>query len=373
MTLKLGFIVNPIAGLGGKKAWKGTDYIDEAWIFFEKGEHYSFGRVKTAMESIPDSIPLLIHYCGDPMGEEIINLFPFEKTLIYQPAGERTSAEDTKDACKAFLDAKVDLILFVGGDGTARDVASIIKDQIPVLGIPSGVKMHSGCFLYRPEDLGDILEEMYFGDITFAPENVMDINEDLFRENRVESRLFGYLIVPQKIGLIQGGKVSSAFTSIETYESMAEELKDEYDVYNGIVILGTGGTVFHVIKSLGIEKTLLGIDILENGKIINKDVNEETLYNVVKDRDVRMILTPIGGQGFVLGRGNQQISARVINSVRSLKLLIISTEEKLHTIDQLQLDLNDLVEIQDIKNGYVRVLVEYHQYKLTKINVKNLH
>jgi len=372
VTLKLGFIVNPIAGLGGKKAWKGTDAIDEAWDFFENGEHYSFSRVRTALESIPDSVQLLIHYCGDPMGEEIISLFPYEKIKVFQPSEERTTAEDTQKACEALLEAKVDLILFVGGDGTARDVASVIKDQIPVLGIPSGVKMHSGCFLYHPQDLGEILEEMYFGDIPFAPENVMDINEELFRENQLQAKLFGYVLVPQKLGLIQGGKVSSSFTSIETYESMAEELIDEYDIKNGLVILGTGGTVFHVVKTLGVEKTLLGVDILEDGKIIHKDVNEETLYNFVKNKDARILLTPIGGQGFVLGRGNQQISSRVINSLKTLNLIIVSTEEKLVTIDKLELDLNDPVKISDIKNGYVRVLVEYHQYKLTKINAKNL-
>ena len=371
MTLKLGFIVNPIAGLGGKKAWKGTDAMAEAWGFFESGEHYSFGRVKTALESIPEAVELLIHYCGDPMGEEIINLFPFEKTIVYEPSENRTTAEDTKAACEAFLKAKVDLILFVGGDGTARDVATIIKDQIPVLGIPSGVKMHSGCFLYRPEDLGEIIEEMYFGDITFAPENVMDINEELFRENKLEARLFGYLIVPQKLGFIQGGKVSSSFTSIETYESMGEELIDEYDIMNGTVILGTGGTVFHVLKSLGVEKTLLGIDVFEDGKILKKDVNEETLHDIVKGKDIRVILTPIGGQGFILGRGNQQISARVLKSAKSLRLVVVSTEDKLETIDRLELDLNESVEIPDIRNGFIRVLVEYHQYKLVKIYVKN--
>lgn len=371
MSLKLGFIVNPIAGLGGKKAWKGTDAIAEAWNFFESGEHYSFGRVQKALESIPDSIPLLIYCCGDPMGEEIINLSPFEKEKIYQPTQERTTAEDTKKACQVFLDEKVDLILFVGGDGTARDVASVIKDQIPVLGIPSGVKMFSGCFLNHPQDLGEILEEMYFGDVIFAPENVMDVNEEMFRENSVQSKLFGYLIVPQKTGLIQGGKISSSFTSVETYESIGEELKEVFNILEGTVILGTGGTVFHIFKSFGIEKTLLGVDVLENGLIIDKDVNEETLFKLVKDKEVRIVLTPIGGQGFVLGRGNQQLSARVINSLKRIKLIIVSTEEKLKTINKLELDLSEPVDIPDIKNGYIRVLVEYHQYKLTKINVTN--
>ncbi len=372
MTLKIGFIVNPIAGLGGKKAWKGTDDIDDAWSFFEEGEKYSFERVKTAIESIPTSIPIVFHYCGNPMGEELLNLFSFEGKEVYQPNTERTTAEDTRNASKVFLDLKVDLILFVGGDGTARDVASVIGDKIPVLGIPSGVKMYSGCFLYRPQDLGDILEEMYFGDITFAPEDIMDINEELFRKNQVQSSLYGHLLVPQKTGLIQGGKISSSVTTIETYESMSLELVEVFDILKGIAILGTGSTVYHVLKSIGIEKTLLGIDVAEDGKIIKKDVDEETLFQTILNKDVRMVLTPIGGQGFILGRGNQQISARVLNAVKSLKLIIVSTSEKLQTIDQLELDLGDHVEIEDIKNGYIKVLTEYHQYKLTKITANSL-
>ena len=368
MTLKLGFIVNPIAGLGGKKAWKGTDAIVEAWNYFEHGEKYSFMRVKTALESIPKSVPIILFYCGNPMGEEIVSQFSFESIKIYHPIGDRTTAEDTKKVCKLFLEEKVDLILFVGGDGTARDVASVIKDQVPVLGIPSGVKMYSGCFLNKPQDLGDILEEMCSGDISFAPEDVMDVNEALFRENRVEASLFGHLLVPQKLGLIQGGKVSSSFTSIETYESISLELTEVFKIMEGTAVLGTGSTVYQILKSIGVEKTLLGVDILENGKITERDTDEETLFRTVQGKDVKMVLTPIGGQGFILGRGNQQISARVLNSVKSLKLIIVSTEEKLQTINHLKLDLNEPVEIEDMKNGFIKVLTEYHQYKLTKIN-----
>ena len=136
----------------------------------------------------------------------------------------------------------------------------------------------------------------------------------------------------------------------------------------GTAVLGTGSTVYQILKSIGVEKTLLGVDILENGKITERDTDEETLFRTVQGKDVKMVLTPIGGQGFILGRGNQQISARVLNSVKSLKLIIVSTEEKLQTINHLKLDLNEPVEIEDMKNGFIKVLTEYHQYKLTKIN-----
>ncbi len=370
MTLKIGFLVNPIAGIGGKKAWKGTDELDAAWDLFEEGEKYAFERVKKALKSIPSSLPLLFYYCGNPMGDDLLSNLPFESEKVYSPEESRTSALNTKAACEVFLDKNVDLIIFVGGDGTARDVTSIINDKIPVLGIPSGVKMFSGCFLYHPRDLGEILDEMVNSEIAFAPEDVLDVDEKLFRENKVHATLYGQLIVPQKIGLIQGGKISSLATSAETYDSISFELIDEYKIMDGLVVLGTGSTVYHIFKSLEIEKTLLGVDLLENGKIIETDIDEETLYQKTKQEDIRIILTPIGGQGFLLGRGNQQISSRVLRNASKFEFIIVSPEQKLETIDFLELDLDEPISIPDIRNGHIRVLTGFHRYSLAKINVQ---
>lgn len=369
MSIKIGFIVNPIAGLGGKKAWKGTDLINEAWDFFEQGEHYSYERVNQALSSISSSLPLKFLYCGNPMGEEIILNYGFEKELIYSPNINRTSAQDTQRACEIFIENKVDLILFVGGDGTARDVASIIGDIIPVLGIPSGVKMFSGCFLYRPNDLGEIMDGLVSEEILFAAEDVMDVNEQLFRENKVVANLFGQLIVPQKSGLIQGGKISSTTTSIETYIGMATELIEEQKIMKGITVLGTGSTVYHVLKASNIEKTLLGVDIIIDGELKYTDVNEEILHTITKNQDIQIILTPIGGQGFLLGRGNQQISSRVLSDSKSFNFLIISSEQKLKTINRLELDLDKKIPIPQIKHGHIKVLTAFHQYSIKEINI----
>ena len=368
--LKIGFLINPIAGLGGKKAWKGTDFINEAWDFFESGETYAFERVKQALNSIAASLPVRFYYCDDPMGKSILTNYGFENELVFHPSEQRTTANDTQESCKVFLEKAVDLILFVGGDGTARDVASVIGDKIPALGIPSGVKMFSGCFLYRPNDLGEILDEMIYGEVVLAPEDVMDVNEELFRENRVQSSLFGHLIVPQKTGLIQGGKVSSSAGLIDDFYPLSEELVNEHDILKGTVILGTGSTVYHVMKAIEIEKTLLGIDVLIDGEIKHKDVTEEQLHQLTSDNDVTFLLTPIGGQGFLLGRGNQQISSRVLNGAASFQFIVVSSEQKLTTIDKLEIDLENPVDFKSIKNGFIRVLTGYHQYKLKKINTQ---
>ena len=368
--LKLGFLINPIAGLGGKKAWKGTDLIEEAWEFFDSGETYAFERVRQALDSIDSSLPLTFYYCDDPMGKSILAHYDFESKLVFNPSKKRTTANDTQEACKVFMPLELDLILFVGGDGTARDVASVVGDKIPVLGIPSGVKMFSGCFLYRPKDLGEILDEMVHEEIVLAPEDVMDVNEELFRENRVQSSLFGQLIVPQKTGLIQGGKISSSGGVIDDFYPLSEELVNEYDILKGIVILGTGSTVYHIMKAIGIEKTLLGIDVLIDGEIRLKDVNEEQLHKITDGKEAKILLTPIGGQGFLLGRGNQQISSRVLNGLSVFQFIIVSSEQKLTTIDKLEIDLEQPVNFEGIKNGFIRVLIGYHQYKLKKINVQ---
>lgn len=368
--LKIGFIINPIAGLGGKKAWKGTDFINEAWEFFESGETYAFERVKQALDSIDSSLPLFFYFCDDPMGKSILANYDYDSELVFNPSKQRTNANDTQEACKEFMKLDVDIILFVGGDGTARDVASVIGDQIPALGIPSGVKMFSGCFLYRPKDLGEILDEMIHEEIVIAPEDVMDVNEELFRENRVQSSVFGQLMVPQKTGLIQGGKISSSSGVLDDFYPLSEELVNEYDILKGTVILGTGSTVYHVMKAIDVEKTLLGIDILIDGQIKHRDVSEEQLHKLTAEKEVKILLTPIGGQGFLLGRGNQQISSRVLNSVSMFQFIVLSSEQKLTTIDRLEVDLEQHVNFENIKNGFIRVLIGYHQYKLKKINVQ---
>ncbi len=372
VMLTIGFIVNPIAGLGGKKAWKGTDNIIAAWDFFEKGEQYSFGRVHQAFSSISSKLPLHFYFCDNPMGADLLNELFFSKEKVYVPKTNRSSAEDTKNACKVFLEKGVDLILFVGGDGTARDVTSVVGEKIPVLGIPSGVKMFSGCFLYHPRDLGEILDEMLHGDIVISPEDVMDVNEALFRENKVHAILYGQLMVPHKIGLIQGGKVSSSVSSPDEYSSISDELEEEKNILQDFVVLGTGSTVYHVMKELGIEKTLLGIDIIEDGKILAKDVDEETLFQFSKGKHIKILLTPIGGQGFLLGRGNQQISSRALKNALSFELIIISTVQKLDTIEKLEIDLDKPLDIPDVKNGFIKVLTSYHQYTMKDINVQTL-
>ncbi|MHA1303723.1 MAG: ATP-NAD kinase family protein [Candidatus Heimdallarchaeaceae archaeon] len=371
MSVKIGFLINPIAGIGGKRAWKGTDDIEEAWEVFEEEEQYAYKRVQKALSSIPRSLPVLFYYCSDPMGKEIIEQYPFENELVYQFDKRYTTAEDTKEACKIFKERKVDLILFVGGDGTARDVLSVVGQDIPVLGIPSGVKMFSGCFLFHPTYLGEIIQLLYKDDIQLSFEDVLDVNEELFRSNKVAVTLYGQILTPQKTGLVQGGKIPTSADSEVEFSSIAEELREEYNITKGYVILGTGSTVYQVMRNFGIEKTLLGVDLMVDGEIKARDLDEDHLYSLVKDKEVKIVLSPIGGQGFLLGRGNQQISAKILEGAKDVELIVVATAGKIRTIKVLEIDLDKKIEIPQINNGFIKVITAYHQYKVRKVNMPN--
>lgn len=369
MIVKVGFLINPIAGLGGKKAWKGTDKIPEAWTLYEQGERYSYSRVEKVLQQIPSDLPLHFYYCGEPMGQNLIERLSFPKTLVYNPPSKYTTAQDTKNACKEFVKNKVDIIIFVGGDGTARDITEVVKRDIPILGIPSGVKMFSGCFLQYPKNLVAMLKAMVEEQVDYAPEDILDVDEEAFRKDQVVAKLYDQAIVPHFSAIVQGSKISSQVSSTQSFEPIAVELKEELDIMKGLVVLGTGSTIYHVARYLGVEKTLLGIDVMIDGKIIAKDVDEVQLINLTKNKQVKLLVTPIGGQGFILGRGNQQLSAKVINNWDECELIVVATPTKIAKLKTLHIDVGDEITNNCIKKKYVKVLIGYHEYILKKLDM----
>ena len=307
---RLGLIVNPVAGMGGRVGLKGSDGEDIIRRAVELGAvKLSPGRAVEALRRIArirERVEV-VTYPGE-MGEDEAREAGLRPTVIGNIARGNTTRVDTIKAARSMAEMGVDLILFAGGDGTARDLVEAVDGDVPVLGIPAGVKIHSGVFAINPADAGE-LAALYLegGTVKLRELEVMDIDEEAFRDNRLSARLYGYLKVPYVEAMVQNTKSGSATTDEFSLEGIAADIVD--GMGRGVLyVLGPGTTVRPIAERLGLPKTLLGVDAVLNGELVAADANEERLLELIDGREARIVVTVIGGQGFVFGRGNQQLS-----------------------------------------------------------------
>ena len=245
------------------------------------------------------------------MGEEILRdagIGHYE--VVYRVSGETTS-DDTKTAARKFVEAGVDLILFCGGDGTARDILDGSGGKIPILGIPAGVKMYSAVFAIDPETAAEIIRD--FDPSSLRDSEVLDVDEEAYRSGTLTTRLYGFARVPYLAGKTQVSKQVFEESSEERAKEEIARFIQEVMLPDTLYILGAGTTLESVAKRIGIQKTLLGVDVVKNGVLVAADADEKTLLSLTRnEKDVRIMVSPIGAQGFILGRGNQQISAEIV-------------------------------------------------------------
>jgi len=313
---------------------------------------------------------LQIYTFSAEMGENEIKTIGLTPIVIGKVNLGKTNASDTIKAAKALKDYKVKLIVFVGGDGTACDIYNSIDQDIPVLGCPSGVKIHSSCFAVNPEACARIVIRFLWDELPLREAEVIDVNEEAFRNNQLMVDLKGYLVVPYEPTLLQGGKMTSPLTIDEhdNQEMIAKYVIEnmEQDVY---YILGPGTTVRAIAEVLGFEKTLLGVDICYNQEIIAKDVNENQILQIISGNKAKIIIAVIGNQGFMLGRGSLQISPKVIREVGKENIIVIATRYKLTSLPQgfLRIDTRDNELDKMFKNSYIRVIIDYNEIRIVKI------
>ncbi len=360
MKKKLGLIVNPIAGMGGKVGLKGSDgeeILKKARELGAKPE--SPRRAVDALKSLirsKENIELITY--PYEMGEDESKECGLTPTVIGSIKRGETTSEDTKNAAQELLGREVDLLLFAGGDGTARDIYNVIGDKIPALGIPSGVKIHSAVYATSPRNAGE-LAFVYLDNesptIPLLEAEVMDIDEQSFRENRLSARLYGYLKIPYKKRMIQCAKAGGCAGEQESIDAIA------YDVINNmedecLYIIGTGTTTRAIMEKLGLRNTLLGVDVVYNKKLIGSDLNESQLLEMIEGKKAKIVVGVIGRQGYLFGRGNQQISAEVIKKVGKENIIVIATMEKILSLrgNPLLVDTGD-AEIDGMLTGYLRV------------------
>ncbi|UWG47681.1 putative inorganic polyphosphate/ATP-NAD kinase [Halanaeroarchaeum sp. HSR-CO] len=352
---RIGLVVNPIAGMGGRVGLKGTDGMVERAR--ELGaEPRAPDRAVRALESLRNrASEITVVTWGSPMGEDEATAAGFEPTILGRPDGDRTTAADTHRAVEAFVAEDVDLILFVGGDGTAVDVATTLDDgggTIPILGVPAGVKVFSSVFAVSPEAAGRLAAT--FED--WERREVNDIDEEAYRAGTVRAAPKGVARVP-----VDGELQSSKQVMGGDVESLARGVADA--VEPGVTyVLGPGGTLQTVKDALGFEGSPLGVDVYRNGAVVVRDANEAEILDELGPENV-IVVSPIGGQGFVFGRGNDQLSPAVI---RDCDLEIVASREKLESTGVLRVDTGD-ESLDDALRGWVRVRTGRFEQRMIKI------
>lgn len=356
---KLGLIINPIAGMGGKVGLKGTDGPEIL------ARAIDLGAVPQAQERAQEALrqiitiqtPLNILTFPGTMGELAVRSAGLTPSLLSDEIIGQTLPEDTKRAAALMQQAGVDLLLFVGGDGTARDVYSVVGENMICLGIPAGVKIHSAVFSLNPAIGGRLASEYLMGRIREVRAcEVMDIDETEYRRGNLSSRLFGYLSIPYKKQHSQNQKMRTP--AHERYDQQAVAADIAAGMRDSLIyMVGPGTTTRMILEALDQPASLLGVDVVRNRVLVARDADESKLLAWLQPGNTRLILTPVGGQGYILGRGNQQISPQILCRLSKKDIIIAATPQKIWALQgaALRVDTGD-VKVDHSLSGYYRVV-----------------
>ncbi len=367
---RLGFIVNPVAGLGGRVGLKGSDGPEIQRRALELGAvPESPRRARQALQKLtPLKEQLVLITCPQEMGEDVARECGFQPLVIGKLTPGETTQEDTKRAAAEMERLDVHLLLFAGGDGTARDICHAVGQRVPVLGIPAGVKIHSAVFGASPTSAGELAALYLRGRVSSLREaEVMDIDEAAFRRGVLSAKLYGYLQIPFRGTLVQGLKSASGRSERASQRAIgwhiADGMQDEW-----LYIIGPGTTTREITDALGLRKTLLGVDVVKEGELLATDANESQLLELLQGARAKIIVTPIGGQGYIFGRGNQQISPQVIKRVGKDNIIVVATSGKINALggEPLRVDTADPA-VDEMLGGYVKVITGYDEQIIYRV------
>ena len=364
MQFKLGLIVNPVAGLGGSVALKGSDGEETAAKAIALGaEPKSNSRTKAALEVlIPHQSNITIYTVNDEMGEQTAKALGFNTQVVYQ-SNTPTTSDDTEAAARLLQQQGVDLILFAGGDGTARNICHAVEDSVPVLGIPAGCKIHSGVYAITPKAAGRVVEMLVKGElVTLSDADVMDIDEVAFRQGTVKAKRYGEMQVPSEVRYVQAVKNGGKETDELVLADIAAYVVSEMDA-DTLYVMGSGSTVGAVMEEMGLENTLLGVDLVEDQALVGQDLTAQQLLELTSGRETKLVITLIGGQGHIFGRGNQQLSPALIKAIGRDNIIVVATKTKLQALNGRPLicDTGDS-KLDDELSGYIRVTSGFNDH-----------
>jgi predicted polyphosphate/ATP-dependent NAD kinase len=365
----VGFIVNPVAGMGGAVGLKGTDgklILEEAISLGAKP--IASQRAETFLAELSvakDSLKLIVG--AGRMGEVEAEKLGYSFD-VRGDCKAKTSSQDTENIAKSLALSDMDLLVFCGGDGTTRDIMKAVGMKVPVLGVPTGVKMHSAIFAVNPQAAARVAIRYLWDELPLREAEVMDVDEEAFRKGNLSAELYGYMLSPYEPRLTQGSKLESPMTENEVRNQAAIAIYIiEKMQPNLIYIIGPGTTTRTIADLLDQKKTLLGVDLIKNKKIVASDVNEKQMLDAIEGKAARIIVTPIGGQGFIFGRGNQQISSKVICQVGLDNVVVVATKTKLDRLKSLRVDTGDLELDNELRSRSIMVVADYKVSQLMPI------
>ncbi|MBY6224746.1 ATP-NAD kinase family protein [Ferrimonas balearica] len=355
----LGLIINPLAGLGGSVALKGSDQVAEQALALgaEPRAHLRMAEALAYLAPLKPRIRVLTG--SGAMGESLAREMGFNVEVLHQ-ASEPSTAEDTRTLVQAMAPLRPNLILFAGGDGTARDLCASVAPQQPVLGVPAGVKIHSGVYGLTPKASGIVAAQMVKGELVSVTDGeVRDIDEAAFRAGQVRARYFGEMTVPEALRYVQavkmGGREDDALVTDDIAAEVVEQMDPEWQY-----VMGSGSTVAAVMAGLGLDNTLLGVDLVQDGQLLASDLTAAELLQRVQGVPTKLVITLIGGQGHLFGRGNQQLSPAVIRAIGRDNIIILASKNKLTALAHRPMvaDTGDS-QLDSALQGHYRIITGY--------------
>jgi predicted polyphosphate/ATP-dependent NAD kinase len=367
---KIGLIINPLAGIGGRVGLKGSDGPDIQQRALEMGAEPEAGaRTQQALQVLSGKEgDLVILAAPGEMGAEAARRAGQAAEVVGEITRGRTTAADTIHAASLMVEKQVDLLVFSGGDGTARDIYQAVGERFPVVGIPAGVKIHSPVFATQPKSAGELIAA-YIKDagIRLQQAEVIDLDEEAYRQGTIATRLYGYLTIPFHRRWVQNSKAPSPDSEKVQMEAIAWQVVENMQA-GKFYVLGPGTTTRAVADQLGFEKTLVGVDVVTREAVVARDVNEAQLLELISPGQACIVVTPVGGQGFLFGRGNQPISPHVISAVDPKNIQVICTPGKLHSFSgrPLLVDTGD-PELDAQLSGHITIITGYQEEAVYRI------
>ncbi|KKK43654.1 MAG: ATP-NAD kinase [Candidatus Lokiarchaeum sp. GC14_75] len=370
---KIGLIINPISGMGGSVGLKGTDGKSILKKAIKLGAKPSASsRARELLENLEwKKSDFYFITCSGLMGEFVLKEMNFDFKAVSHPIFrnvetlQQTSAQQTMIAAKIMAEiTDLKLIVFIGGDGTARDIMNSIGKNVPCLGVPGGVKIYSSVFSLNPRAAASLILQYLWGEIPLKESEVLDIDEEEYRNGNLICKLYGYLLTPVNPEYSQYSKMESSHKDLSNQERIARKIFESLEE-NVYYLIGPGTTTKAITNKLKNTHTILGVDLLLNKKLIAYDLNENQILEYITGKKTKIIISLIGRQGFLFGRGNLQFTPKILRMISPKNIIVIATKYKLQNINNqiLRLDTRD-PELDKLMKGFYRVHVDYDEIRI---------